>query len=150
MRADRDDIRLAPERRAGNYTMIIAGASVLVLAILLYIGLRDSDAPEAPAAAAVVRDSAIVAPAVVDTTAPDSAQQQAAPGATTGTTTTPRGDFNERQLAPPTSTVGAGAAPASESANAERLVIDGDLLKEIEDDAQPADAPAPNQLRTPQ
>lgn len=149
MRADRDDIRFEPERRSGNYTMIIAGGAVLVLAILLYVGLSDSDAPVEVAPAAGLRDSAVVAPPVIDTPQTPAQQQQPAPDAATSTTS--RDDFNERQLAPPTSTVGAGAAPASERANSERLVIDGRLLEELEEDAQAReDEPAPNQSRTPQ
>lgn len=149
MRADRDDIRFEPERRAGNYTMIIAGGAVLVLAILLYVGLSDSDAPDEAAPTAVVRDSAVVAPPVVDTPTPETARQQPATG--DAAADTPRRDFNERQLSPPTSTVGAGAAPANERVNSERLVIDGRLLEELEEEARARDdEPAPNQLRTPE
>ncbi|MGV3590264.1 MAG: hypothetical protein ACO1PZ_01165 [Gammaproteobacteria bacterium] len=149
MRADRDDIRFEPEGRGGNYTMIIAAGAVLVLAILLYVGLSDSDAPGESAPAAVVRDSAVVAPPVVDTAQTPAPEQQSAAGTTT--TTTSRENFDERQLAPPTSTVGAGAAPVNERANSERLVIDGRLLEELEEDAQVReDEPAPNQVRTPQ
>jgi hypothetical protein len=106
MRADRDDTRFTPERR--NYTMPIVAGAVVLLAILLFIGLRDSDELiEQPAA--VVRDSAIVEPPVIDTTAP--AQQQATTEQRNDTVAQgPRGNFNERQLPPPTSTVGAGAA----------------------------------------
>lgn len=144
MRAERDDVRVTPERR--NYTMHIIGGAVLILAILLYIGLRDTDEliEEPPA---VVRDSAVVAPPVVDTTTP--AQPQATPGDTADAR---REDFNERQLPPPVDTVGAGAiAPATERAASESLVIDGDLLEELEEDAQVrAGDASPNQLRTPQ
>ena len=149
MRADRDDLRFEPESRGGNYTMIIAAGAVLVLAILLYVGLSDSDTP-AETPAAVVRDSAVVAPPVVDSAQQAPAQQQQSEAGTAAGTTS-RDNFNERQLAPPTSTIGAGAAPANDRANTERLVIDGRLLEELEEDAQAReDEPAPNQSRTPQ
>jgi hypothetical protein len=147
MRAERDDIRLAPERR--NYTMPIAIGAVLILAILLYIGLRDSDEQLLEAAAeTVLRDSAIVEPPVVDTTQVP-AQLQGAPENTA--VGSPRGDFNERQLPPAVDTVGAGEAQISDMARGERIVIDGALLQELEEDAQVrAGDASPNQLRTPQ
>lgn len=131
MRANREeDLAFEHERGPRPYTMLIAGGGVLVLAILLYLGLGDSgEAPPAPTPMPVVRDSAIVAPPVVDNP-PTQAQ------ATQNAGTTVSRDFGERQLAPPTATVGAGAAPVSERADVERLVIDGELLKELEEDAQ--------------
>lgn len=145
MRAERDDVRVSPEHR--NYTMHIIGGTVLILAILLYIGLRDTDEllEEPPA---VVRDSAIVAPPVVDTTTP--VQQQPAAGETVADAA--RRDFSERELPPPVDTVGAGiVAPANDQTTVESFVIDGDLLEELEEDAQVRTGDAsPNQLRTPQ
>ena len=130
MRADRDDTPFVHEQPGNNYTMWIVAGTVLLLAILLYIGLGASDeSTPAPVTQQVVRDSAVVAPPVVDSPAPQSqAAQSPAPG------------FNERQLAPPTSTVGAGTAPVSESASGEPLVIDGELLEELEEEAQPPGA----------
>ncbi|MDY6981732.1 MAG: hypothetical protein SV422_01455 [Pseudomonadota bacterium] len=145
MRAERDDVRFTPERR--NYTMLIVGGTVLILAVLLYIGLRDTDEliEETPT---VVRDSAIVAPPVVDT--PPPVQQQTAGG--DAAADAQRRDFTERELPPPVDTVGAGVvAPAIERAASESLVIDGDLLEELEEDAQVrAGEASPDQLRTPQ
>jgi hypothetical protein len=127
MRASRDDdTPFVHEQPRGNYTVMIAAGSIAVLALLLYIGLRDSDDTlPAPATQQVVRDSAVLAPPVVDRPAPlPQAAESTAPG------------FNERRLAPPESTVGAGTAPISAEANGERLVIDGELLEELEEDAQ--------------
>ena len=130
MRAEREDIQLAHERRSGNYTMLIAGGSLLVLAILLYIGFSGADdAPAEVTPLPVVRDSAITAPPVVDNAAN---QAPAAQSTNQGGTR----QFNQRQLSPPTDTVGAGAAPTAESTEAERLVIDGELLEELERDAE--------------
>lgn len=135
MRANRDETPVTPVRRSANYSMLVAGAALLLLAVLLYMGLRDSDTPVAePVPLPVVRDSAIVAPPVVETPA---GQAQTAPDAA------PRGDFGERQLDPPVATVGAGTAPVTEQATDESLVIDGPLLEELEQDAE-AEAPVRN------
>jgi hypothetical protein len=134
MRANREDTPVVQERRAGNYSMLVAGASLFLLALLLYIGLSDSDTPATePVPLPVVRDSAIVAPPVVDTPA---TQPQTA-------NATARGNFSERQLAPPTSTVGAGTAPVTEQVSEDALVIDGPLLEELEEEAQ-TETPAAN------
>jgi hypothetical protein len=146
MRAERDEIR--PESARPTYTMHIVIGTVLVLALLLVVGLRDSDdLLEAPAAE-VVRDSAIVEPPVVETAAPPALLQGAQDA---NAADTRRGDFRERQLPPPVGTVGAGEAQIGEAARGERLIIDGDLLKELEEDAEVrAGEASPNQLRTPQ
>ncbi len=124
MRADREDINL-PSERPKPYLLIVGAAAVLVLAIPLYFVLQspDEQAAEQPASMAIVRDSAVVAPPVVDTTA----QQEPA--------TASRADFAERRLAPEVPTVGAGTATVAERASDETLVIDGELLEEIEDEA---------------
>ena len=125
MRADRDDINLHSERPR-SYLLVVGAAAVLVLAIPLYFVLQSPDEPAvaAPASLPVVRDSAVVAPPVVDTTA----QQQNVAAA-------PAGDFAERRLAPEVPTVGAGTAAVAERATDESFVIDGPLLEEIEEDA---------------
>jgi hypothetical protein len=125
MRANREDLTLPPERPR-TYLLLVAAAAVVVLAIPLYFVLQDPDeqSTEAPVPMPVVRDSAIVAPPVVD----PAAQQQAVP---TGAT----GDFTQRQLNPDVPTVGAGTATVVERARDNRLVIDGPLLEEIESDA---------------
>jgi hypothetical protein len=125
MRADRDDINL-PSERPKPYLLVVGAAAILVLAIPLFFVLQSPDEPvaEQPVAMPVVRDSAVVAPPVVDTTA------QAL------TAAAPRGDFTERRLAPEVPTVGAGAATVAERASDEGFVIDGELLEEIEDDAE--------------
>lgn len=129
MRANRDDdTPYVHELPRTNYTWHIVGGIALLLALLFVIGIDDEDEVTTPAIdQPVVRDSAVVAPPAVDT--PASPQAQDAPN--------PREGFSERQLAPPSSTVGAGTAPISESVNRERLVIDGELLEELEQEAQP-------------
>lgn len=126
MRADREDMNL-PSERPRPYMLIVGAAAILVLAIPLYFVLQspDEQAAEQPVSMPVVRDSAVVAPPVVDTTA----QQQTAAAA-------PRGDFTERRLAPEVPTVGAGTAVVAERASDESFVIDGELLEEIESDAE--------------
>lgn len=131
MRAEREHLSLEPEAQPRNYLLIAGGAGIAVLALLLYFGLRDSDAAPEAAPVPVVRDSAIVAPPVVDTPAAPAPVAQLAPQ---GTATTPR-NFAERQLNPPVPTVGAGVAPVSERASGEALVIDGELLEELEEEA---------------
>jgi hypothetical protein len=128
MRADREEINL-PSERPRNYLPIVGAAAVLVLAIPLYFVLQSPDEPaaEQPVSMPVVRDSAVVAPPVVD----PAAQQQTAAAA-------PTGDFGERRLAPQVPTVGAGTATVAERA-ADSLVIDGPLLQQIEDDAEEGD-----------
>lgn len=124
MRADREDINL-PSERPKPYLLIVGAAAILVLAIPLYFVLQSPDEPaaEQPVSMPVVRDSAVVAPPVVDT----AAQQQ--------TATAPRGDFAERRLAPEVPTVGAGTATVAERGSDESFVIDGELLQEIEEEA---------------
>jgi hypothetical protein len=122
----------APERPR-SYLLVVAAAAILVLAVPLYFLFRDPVEPS-PAEAVpqpVVRDSAIVAPPLVDT----AAQQQTAAAA-------PTGEFPERRLPPEVPTVGAGAATVTEQrASDESFVIDGALLEEIEEGADEA-APA--------
>lgn len=125
MRADREDINL-PSERPKPYLLIVGAAAILVLAVPLYFVLQSPDEPTAdqPASMPVMRDSAVVAPPVVDTTAqPQSGEA-------------PRGDFTERRLAPDVPTVGAGTATVAERASDESFVIDGELLEEIEDEAE--------------
>ena len=131
MRANREDLSL-PSERPRSYLLLVAAAAIVVLAIPLYFVLRDPAEPSAapPAPMPVVRDSAIVAPPVVDTPAQP---QAAAP-------TTVAGDFRQRQLAPQVPTVGAGTAEATaERASDSSLVIDGSLLQAIEEDAATTD-----------
>ncbi len=133
MRADRDEVPLNDERR-GAYGIVAAVGGVVVVALLLYFGLRDPAEPPAAAPQQVIRDGALVAPAAVTPTP----ETPAAPPAAGNLA-----DFNERQLAPPVPTVGAGAAAVlPEDADREALVIDGALLEELEEDAE-ATPPAP-------
>jgi hypothetical protein len=127
MRADREDIVQMPSARPKPYLLVVGAAAVLVLAIPLYFVLQGPGEPvaEQPVSMPVVRDSAVVAPPVVDT----AAQQQPAAAA-------PRSDFTERQLAPEVPTVGAGTAATAQRASEEGFVIDGPLLQEIEADAE--------------
>lgn len=129
MRANREDIQPVSERRQSQLPLVAAAAAV-VLAIPLYFVFRDpgdQGAAEQPAAMPVVRDSAIVAPPVVDAPV-----QQPAPQAQASTAT----QFPERRLAPEVPTVSAGTAPVIQRAgDDESLVIDGPLLQEIEEDA---------------
>lgn len=126
MRADREDISL-PSVRPKSYLLVVGAAAVLVLAIPLYFVLQDPAEPaeQEPVSMPVVRDSAVVAPPVVDT-----AVQQQTPAATT------TGDFTERRLAPEVPTVGAGTAAVAERDSDDSFVIDGPLLQEIEEDAE--------------
>jgi hypothetical protein len=131
MRANREDLSL-PTDRPRSYLLLVAAAAIVVIAVPLYFVFRDP-APqpaEAPVPMPVVRDSAIVAPPVVDTAPPQAAPQTAATG-----------EFPERQLPPEVPTVGAGTATVANRASDSSFVIDGTLLQEIEEDAEASDAP---------
>src|SRR5262245_31914618 len=99
MRADREDLSVVPVRPR-SYLPIVAAAAVLVLAVPLYFVLQSpgEETAGAPVSMPVVRDSAVVAPPVVDTPVQQQAPQQTAAA----------GDFAERRLAPEVPTVGAG------------------------------------------
>jgi hypothetical protein len=130
MRADRDEVPFNEERR-GTYGILAAGGGIVILALLLYFGLRDpAELPATPQQ--VIRDGGVVAPAVTPT-----AEAPLAPAARD------TANFSERQLAPPTPTVGAGAAAVTNREDAEReaLIINGELLEELEEDAAATPAP---------
>ncbi|MEY4641440.1 MAG: hypothetical protein RLZZ227_1434 [Pseudomonadota bacterium] len=133
MKAYREDMPFSDERRS-VFILVIAAAAVLAVCGLLYFGLRTSDEPATPASSPVVRDSATVVPPVVDTNAPTAEAQPTAQAPAAE-----RRDLTERPLASPRTTVGAGAAPvtgASTGDSAEAVVITGELLEDLEAQAE--------------
>jgi len=124
MKAYRDDLPIRDEPRKPPVIALVAGA-VVVLALLLYFVLRDP-AAEAPQQVTGTRE--IAPPAVVDAGAAATTAPQ--PAAATA-------NFNERQLDPPRTVVGAGEAPVvNDGDDSEVFVIAGELLEGLEEDAE--------------
>lgn len=135
MRAYREEAPIREERRGIVVIAVIAAA--VVFGTLLYWGLRDTAEPAQDASLQVIRDAETVAAEPLNAAEVEPPAVQEATPAT--------GDFAERQLGPPRTTVGAGEAPvvANQGEEGETLVIDGELLEELEADAEAATAATP-------
>ena len=134
MRAYRDEAPIREDRR--GVVVIAVIAAVVVLGALLYWSLRDSTDPAPEAPLEVVREVGAVAASPLSAVEVELPLVQEAAADI--------GDFAERQLGPPTKTVGAGEAlvvnPGGDSAT---LVIDGELLEELEAEADAATPATP-------
>lgn len=119
-----------------NPLLLLAGVAVVLLVIgMLYITLQDDTAPAEQPTGMIERESAAPAPAAATVATPAAA---AAP-------TTPQGDFTSRQLPPYQPTVPAAdsprLAPAEERAG-DGVVISGQLLEQLEKEAEDTEAAA--------
>jgi len=129
---------LLPQRQRGRIStqLVLAGiVIVLVLAGMLYVTLQDSAPPvAAPAAGEVERQ-------------PEAAVQAAAPAvaAEAAAATPTAGNFGTRQLPSPVPTVSAQGSPVlipNDEQRAEGVVIAGQLLEQIEKEAEERKAEA--------
>jgi hypothetical protein len=122
-----------PQRQRGRISapLLLAGIviALLVLVGMVFVTARDSTpAVEAPVAGTIERSE----PAPAQTVAPVQTTEAA-------TVTAPAGDFGARQLPPPVPTVSAQDSPVlnlSDEQRADGVVIAGQLLEAIEEEAE--------------